>query len=156
MNARAVAPLVAVVAAEGAALKHCVDILAEEQEALMRGRFDDLPAIEERKLAALDAAAQLTAAREAELARRRLPATREGMRSLIAAEPRLGTAWQDALEWAKKARDMNRVCGFLIEARMNDTRQALAMLFRTGNSGATYGRDGHLQQKGGGRALAVG
>lgn len=157
MNIRAAADtLVQVIAAEGDALRACVAILNEEQIALMQGRFDELPAIEERKLAALDVAAQRTAAREAELARRKLPATREGMQSLIATEPKLGQVWKDALDWAKKARDLNRVSGFLIDARLGDNRQALDLLYQAGQPNATYGRDGHLQLRNGGRALAVG
>lgn len=149
--------LVSLVAAEGEALRQCVSVLNEEQEALMRGKIDDLPGIEARKLALLDTAAARTAAREAELARRKVPATREGMQFLLAGQPRLKSAWDESLNWAKQARDLNRVSGFLIDARLGDNRQALSLLFQPASGSlSTYGRDGHLQHRSSGRALAIG
>ena len=137
-------------------LQQCVELLDREQQLLIGGDIDALADLTQQKISALELAARNTSARERCLTGRGLSADNDGMSELLQDQPALRSMWYDILNRAKEARDLNRVNGFLIEARIDRNHHALAVMHQVANSAFTYGNDGHLQHAMPVRALGVG
>ena len=148
--------LTACLRAELDALKHCVKILGREQQLLMDGDIDALADLNGLKTSLLESAARCSAIRERHLADRGLPVDTVGMTALLENGPGLREIWNEVLEWARQASDLNSVNGTLIDVRISHNRHALAVMHQAANSPATYGQDGHLQHASSGRAFGVG
>ncbi len=137
-------------------LQHCVALLDREQRLLIDGDIDALTGLTQQKILALELAARNTSTRERCLTGRGLATDNDGMTTLLEDQPALRSMWYDVLNRAKEARDLNRVNGFLIEARIDRNHHALAVMLQAANSSSTYGNDGHLQHAMPVRALGVG
>jgi flagellar biosynthesis protein FlgN len=137
-------------------LEQCVALLEQEQKLLIDGDIDALPALTRKKNSAVALAARSTATREHCLKGRGLPLDSDGMAELLHDQPALRTMWYEILNRAKEARDLNRVNGFLIDARIDRNHHALAVMHQAANTTTTYGNDGHFQHAIPVRALGVG
>ena len=137
-------------------LRQCVELLRQEQQLLTDGDIDALAGLARQKTSALESTARNASARERCLKDRGLAVDNEGMSALLEGQSILRGMWRDILDRAKEARDLNRVNGFLMNARIDRNRHALAVMHQAANSPATYGNDGHLQHAVPARALGMG
>lgn len=142
--------------AERAALKQCVDMLGRERQLLMDGDVDTLADLSARKSLLLESTAGFSSQRERYLSENGFPADREGMDALLRASPDLHAIWDETLEWARQAGNLNSMNGALIEARITHNRLALSVMHQAANCHTTYGQDGHLLHDARGRSLGCG
>ncbi len=136
-------------------LQQCIALLDREQQLLIDGDIDALADLTQQKVLALELAARNTSIREHCLTGRGLSIDNDGMSELLQDQPALRSMWYDILNRAREARDLNRVNGFLMEARIDRNHHALAVMHQAANSPSTYGNDGHLQHAMPVRALGV-
>lgn len=129
--------------AEGAALRECLSVLAEEQALLSRSaEVEGLPALATRK-AALHARLDSIAAARA--------ACFDGAIDMAAAlshDARLQPLWDDVTELARRARAANETNGRLVRMRMHYTGAALDALRQArGQQAPVYGPDGRFSSR---------
>lgn len=150
------APLLAAITAETAALQHFIAVLEEEQKLLINGDADSvLPLLEKKTqlIAELGGAGQK---REAALRELGIEIRKDAMEAWFAkAPPALQQRWQQLLELAQSANQINTTNGQLINTRLQHNQQALSILMNaTGSVGDnTYGPDGHQKHGSGSRPL---
>lgn len=125
--------------AQGDCLDTFIAALEAEDEALREGRLRDLPALTERKNAALARIAELDRAREQEQAALGYPPGRAGA-DAAAASPRLQDAWTALLARTERARQLNRGVAAKVFTHLDHTAQALAVL--RADRQPLYGRKG--------------
>lgn len=145
---------------EAAKLRSFLSLLEQEQHALTGGDVDRLIRLAEEKSALLTCLADLCAARNQALAAESLPPDRPGVEAWFERHPDpqfadAQRAWQDLLVLAVKAREINRVNGQLIGARLAGNQQALSVLLAAANQAALYGPDGQAQPLGSGRSFGA-
>lgn len=125
--------------AQGDCLDTFIAALEAEDEALREGRLRDLPALTERKSAALARIAELDHTREREQAALGYPPGRAGAEA-AAASPRLRDAWTALLARAERARQLNRRVAAKVFTHLDHTARALAVL--RADRQPLYGRKG--------------
>lgn len=128
---------------------------------------------EQRQLSAVDtaealqqtiAAKNLLVARMTSLAERRHKALAEqgyaaseaGMRAWLEKSSASLPIWNELLNAARRARELNQINGTLINTHMARTRAALSVLQQKPAGSTVYGPDGQQDMRGGGRTLVVG
>lgn len=114
-------------------------LLDEEREALARLDQDALDVIISRKQMLCEHLSRL-----AEQRSRLIPDP--------AAEPAITAEWERLLALAARARDMNRINGTVIEARLQHNQQAMSLL-KLGDALSTYSADGLSRPGGSARHL---
>lgn len=138
---------------EVALLTRFVELLQREQASLAQGVAEDLPQLADQKNDLVIQLNHLSAQRAAFLEVRGLTADRAGIDAWCAQaqDPEATAAWQQVLQLATEARELNRVNGELIQTRMQFTAKALEALGGARNSLELYGPDGQSTKPGVGR-----
>ena len=138
---------------EATLLEQFVELLRREQASLTQGVADDLPQLADQKNGLVIQLNQLSAQRALFLEARGLTADRAGIDAWCAQADDADTtdAWQEVLQLAAEARELNRVNGELIQIRMQFTAKALEALGGAKNSLELYGPDGQSTKAGGRR-----
>jgi len=147
--------LLALLTEEVGAVGEFLAVLKQEESALTQAELDPLLALAGRKgefTARLNA---LVERREAILKAGGLPAGREGMDKLAAADKsgQVGRLWSQLLAVAGEARAQNEINGKLIAVLFQHNQRALSELMAAANMAMTYGADGQQKGGGGGRLL---
>jgi len=122
--------LIAQLTAESAAWQALLNVLGEEEQALVDGEADRLAQLIASKLEQLQTLSNLAHARHDELLAAGHTADHAGMNAWLAqhGQPELRTRWQQLCEMEQEAQAMNQRIGSLIELRLTSTRQALNVL----------------------------
>ena len=129
-------------ASEAAKLEALLELLRQEQQALLARDFVRVYTLAQAKndhLAALGARGD---ARTTALRREGLAPDPDSMKTLLERASALKEPWKRVRELAEKAYHNNRVNGALISAQMRFIDGALTVLQRSGARFATYGADG--------------
>lgn len=140
---------------EAVTLNDFVALLQQEQEALAKGRLDELLPLAKGKS---ELALRLSMLDDERL--RAVGATAgsdhgQAMAAWLASSTDAGLAptWQALLVSAAKARDLNATNGKLIAERMRHNQQALAVLLAASDAASLYGPDGQPRLGSSGRPL---
>ena len=128
-----------VLVAERDAVRAFVTLLEREEDALVRGDLDRLAALTP------DKASYCTLLEQFE-------ARRIGAGEAAADDP----VWLEILELARRARDLNRTNGIMLQQRSRLAESALRVLLGSARESATYGPDGMMQSRSGTRGLVAG
>lgn len=129
--------------AESAKVEALLQILREEQQALLERDFERVYAYALAKNEHLAHLGALNDARAATLRMQGLSPDLAGMKALVAGNEPLRHPWERLLSLTAEARQINLVNGRLIDAQMRFTEGALvALTQRTAARFATYGADG--------------
>lgn len=133
-----------------------LDLLEEEESALVRGDGDKLAALNEPKLLRLQEITRFVQARNSFLAVGQHQPDHGGMAEWIARNGRdeAGRLWQTLCECETRARRLHERIGILLNMHMSATRQALNVLLAAANGqGGGYNQDGMAVTPSGGRPL---
>lgn len=133
-----------------------LDLLEEEEKALVRGDGDRLTALTEPKLLRVQEIGRFVEARNGFLSAGRYPADHGGMAEWIAhsGKDEAARLWQTLCDCEMRARRLHERIGILLDMRMSATRQALNVLHAAANGlGGGYDRDGMAVTPRGGRPL---
>ena len=144
--------------AERTAMQAFLELLGEEQQALIRGDADQVAAGIARKSEWLGKLARHAGERREFLNKQQFPADRSGMDAWIAAHPDSGTLaaeWHELLKITHQAWQANHANGLLISVQMQSNQQSLAALAAAARSASLYGRDGQTVGAWGSRTLGA-
>ncbi len=131
--------------AESAAWQALLNLLAEEERALIDGAADRLAELNASKLAQLQTLGNLARTRREELQAAGYTPDHPGMDAWLAqlGQPEARTRWQTLREMETQAQALNQRIGALIELRLASTRQALNVLIHAAtNQAGLYDQDG--------------
>jgi flagella synthesis protein FlgN len=139
---------------EQAALDQFIELLQQEQAALVAADVDKLQSLSELKQQLSEHLNTLAQQRVALQERAGYNADAAGTRAWLAAQgPSVSASWNKLLATAQTARDLNQTNGQLIQTHMQHNQQALAVLLGA-NRLDVYGADGHpLSGPGGGQRI---
>jgi flagella synthesis protein FlgN len=132
-------------AVECAAWQAMLNVMTEEEQALVNGEADHLARLNASKLAQLNTLSNLAGARNNALLAAGLSADHIGMNVWLTqhGQPEHRSQWQRLCEMEQQAQAMNLRIGKLIEMRLANTRQALNVLIHsTTNKGGLYDQAG--------------
>lgn len=131
--------------AECAAWQAMLNVMGEEEQALIKGDADHLSRLNASKLAQLNTLNNLANARLDVLRAAGLSADQDGMNTLLSrhGQPEHRSQWQQLCQMEQQAQAMNLRIGKLIEMRLANTRQALNVLIHaTTTQGGLYDQAG--------------
>jgi len=136
--------------AELAAVHRFIDILQQEQTALVSADVDTLLTLADRKIKQSDELRLLAQQRVNQLNQAGYSGDREGMDAWLMAQAAsarkdLKKSWDDLLLAGRTAQRLNETNGKLIETHLQHNQQALAALANAANQSSVYGRDGQPQ-----------
>jgi flagella synthesis protein FlgN len=137
--------LLSKLAAECAAWQAMLNVMGEEEQALVKGEADHLARLTASKLAQLQTLNNLANTRNNALLEAGLSADQTGMNTWLTqhGQPEHRTQWQHLCQMEQDAQAMNLRIGKLIEMRLAATRQALNVLIHaTTNQGGLYDQAG--------------
>ena len=137
------------------ALKAFVTLLETEQQALISGNTDQLLELADSKVLAAQELSKLATARCDELRASGAKIESGGMTAWLQANAANGlSAWNDILQLAEQAKQLNRTSGILIQTKLRYNQQAL-MALQNAAHGVTglYGPDGQHSLSASGRTL---
>lgn len=157
LNEPSITALTQSLRSERASVSALIEALTAEAELLSAGGTDALADIAARKRELLLHIAHLGDHRNRMLERSGVRPDRQGMQSLITANPEahgLRSEWNGLIESAQVAHRLNQQNGIYIEASMRSTQQALSVLVSAAKGG-TYGRTGRTLNPLGSRTLAA-
>jgi len=142
--------------AESAAIEDFIAVLGEEEQAMIGGRFADLPAITSRKAQLQERMAELDRQREAVQKALGFPAGRAGADAAAASQGgETHAAWSHLLALAGQAQAGNRHNASIVFTHLDFTQNALRFLRASGQ--LFYGPDGARRTPvGTGTRLALG
>lgn len=125
------------------ALNRFVDLLQQEQQALIEGDADRLLALSQLKIHQSEQLDLLERDRKAWLMRQGFDPQQDGMARWLAQQPANVTAtWNSLLETARQAQRLNQENGKLIETHLQHNQQMLAALMHATHQFHVYGPDG--------------
>jgi flagella synthesis protein FlgN len=128
---------------EQAALDHFIELLQQEQAALVAADVDKLQSLSELKQQLSEHLTALAQQRVALQEQAGFNADAAGTRAWLSTQPQTVTdAWKKLLARAQAARDLNQTNGQLIQTHMQHNQQALAALLGAANRLDVYGADG--------------
>jgi flagella synthesis protein FlgN len=130
---------------ESAAWQALLDVLQEEEQALIAGDADRVALLNSAKLTQLQSVSDHARGRHDDLLAAGHTPNHAGMDAWLAqyGQPDLRTRWQQLCAMEKEAQAMNQRIGSLIEMRLTSTRQALNVLVHaTANQGGLYDHAG--------------
>ncbi|MBA4141792.1 MAG: flagellar protein FlgN [Nitrosospira sp.] len=132
-----------------------IDILRREQHALRQSDVSLLLPLAQEKARQTQQLAQLAAARKSWLGTLSPSPDRAGrnMERGLRNFPGAAEAWEELLEVAETASQLNKINGSLVGQRLRYTRQALSVLQAIPQDAGLYGPNGHSQAFSGGREL---
>lgn len=131
--------------AEVAAWQALLNVLAEEERALVDGEADRLAQLNASKLSQLQNLGKLASARHADLLAAGSTADHAGMESWLTqhGDPESRARWQELCEMERQAQATNQRIGSLIDLRLASTRQALNVLVHAAtHRNGLYDQDG--------------
>jgi flagella synthesis protein FlgN len=132
-------------AAECAAWQAMLNVMGEEEQALIKGEADHLSRLNASKLAQLNTLNNLATARHDVLRAAGLSTDHIGMNTWLSqhGQPEHRNQWQQLCQMELQAQAMNQRIGKLIEMRLASTRQALNVLIHaTTTQGGLYDQAG--------------
>jgi flagella synthesis protein FlgN len=132
-------------ATECAAWQAMLNVMGEEEQALVNGEADHLARLTASKLAQLQTLSNLANTRNNALLEAGLSADQVGMNAWLSqhGQPEHRTQWQQLCQMEQDAQEMNLRIGKLIEMRLATTRKALNVLIHaTTNKGGLYDQAG--------------
>lgn len=132
-------------ATECAAWQAMLNVMGEEEQALIKGEADHLSRLNASKLAQLNTLNNLANARHDVLRAAGLSADHIGMNTWLSqhGQPEHRSQWQQLCQMELQAQAMNLRIGKLIEMRLTSTRQALNVLIHaTTSQGGLYDQAG--------------
>jgi flagella synthesis protein FlgN len=125
---------------EQAALDRFINLLQQEQAALVKADVDALVSISERKLKQAEELNAMERERAKILARDGFGGDVTGW---LAQQPQtVGAAWNRLMESARTAQRLNQANGKLIQTHLQQNKQALAALMNASSMASAYGPDG--------------
>lgn len=130
---------------ERAAWQALLDVLEQEEHALVEGEADLLPRLGAAKMTQLQTLNGMARARHDDLVAAGLTADPAGMSLWLAQRgtPEQQAIWASLQALEQQAQAMNRRIGVLIEMRLNSTRQALNVLVQAAKGqGGLYDQGG--------------
>lgn len=130
---------------ESAAWQALLDVLQEEEHALIAGDADRVALLNTAKLTQLQSVSDHARGRHDDLLAAGHTPDHAGMDAWLAQhrQPDLRTRWQQLCAMEKEAQAMNQRIGSLIEMRLTSTRQALNVLVHAAtNKGGLYDHAG--------------
>lgn len=147
--------LAAAVRAEFEALQEFYRTLQHEQDALIKGDIDLLLQLAPRKSALIEQLSAFSADRIRTLAAagyENNPSGIDGWMKAVGTDAGTQDLWTKLLELARKAEQINRNNGMLIETNLRHNQQALAVLRTAANPDRNlYGPNGQISSTGSGR-----
>ena len=126
-------------------LSALLDLLQKEQDLLVSGARERAAQYIEAKSTRLLELSRLAERRHTLLRRHDFSADRKGFASLLAATPvpsSVHALWKDIVRMARRAHEINRLNGLLIEAGLAANQKAIGVLHAAANIGTLYGADG--------------
>ena len=146
--------LVQVLLDESTCLDAFIEAMEAQDEALLAGRYHELPALTQRHGTLLDRLAGLDRQRESALLALGLACGDAGAAQAGRRWPRVEAGWTAVLQRAQRARSV----AFRVQAKVNMNRAfaADALAFLQARCAPVYGPDGSRQQRAGRNSLAVG
>lgn len=139
------APLTAKFSVESAAWQALLNVLAQEEQALVQGEADLLSKLSATKMSHLRSLSNLVRARHDDLLAAGFTADHAGMDAWLARQgkPEQNLLWETLQTMEQQAQAMNQRIGVLIELRLSSTRQALNVLVQAATSkGGLYDQAG--------------
>ncbi|MBL8471690.1 MAG: flagellar protein FlgN [Rhodocyclaceae bacterium] len=131
-------------ALEARSLRAVTAVLYAEQRALKNRAADDLPALAEQKGDLYGDLAAMERQRQMFFSRLGVHPGQTGMQDWLARQGSHAAreTWNEILQLAREARDVNVVNGKLIDEQMQTNRQALSVLCAASERAGSYGPDG--------------
>jgi flagella synthesis protein FlgN len=139
--------------AECEATRTFIEILRREQSALRQAEVSILLPLAQEKAHQAQQLAQLSEARRRWLVMHDHPTDRSGVENGLRNFPGAAKAWQELVQLAETASQLNKINGNLVGQRLRYNQQAIAALQEATHSTGVYGCDGHAQPFSGGRQL---
>lgn len=142
------------------AVRHLTELLKLEQEHLQAADINGIASLTETKASATARMAELASWRHQALAAAGYEASEDGMKSWLQTSNASKTttqSWQELIELAKVAKEINRVNGTLINKQMMRNQNMLNIL-QFGNAQGNnhvYGPNGQTSNKSAGRHIIV-
>lgn len=136
-----------------------LQVLKQEQACLMNADVDELQRLTQEKSGLVTKMANLGQSRLAALSNCGLEAREESMDTWLRSSSQPHPAqrvWQELLELAKNAKELNRVNGLLIGQHMTRNQTLLNTLRGNTPAGAMYGPDGQASSSATPRKFVVG
>lgn len=150
------ADLAAHLSAERDALRAFIALLETEQKDLVGGRMEQLLDLADRKTRAAQELNRMEGERKDKLRARRVAGSPEDWLR-TQAEADLRQSWNDILQLAGQAQEINRTNGILIQTRLRHNQQALTVLYKASSDvQGLYGPDGQTHISPAGRSLGSG
>lgn len=144
---------------ENQAASRLLQVLKQEQALLIEADIDQLAAVTEQKSKLVTHMAELASKRHKALGAAGFEPRESGMQPWLAssATPSASTkSWNDLLELARAAKELNRTNGVLINRQMARNQDALGALQGNRQGGNLYGPNGQSTTKTTTRGLVVG
>ncbi|MDB5772388.1 MAG: flagellar protein FlgN [Burkholderia sp.] len=144
---------------ERQAIYSLLELLRQEQTHLIDANAEGLGKVTEEKSRIAMRMAEMAKRRQAALTDAGFAATESGMQAWIQSPSATTTdrdAWNDLLELALSAKELNRVNGLLISQQIGRNQSALNVLQGHTQGGSFYGPNGQATAKFGSRRLVVG
>ncbi|MHB1293012.1 MAG: flagella synthesis protein FlgN [Sulfuricella sp.] len=135
-----------------------IQVLQTEQDALVQGHIDPLLELARIKSEKVVLLSQLAENRTRFLSAQGYSQEHGGMTKWLQQQrdggnPQISELWQQLLTLAENARQLNQINGSMIDTRLRNNQQALAILQVAANQSALYGPDGQTQALGLGRPI---
>lgn len=122
-----------------------LELLKSEQEILVSGNAEMLEALTREKNALIAEITEATREREATFQPEPPPAGNEAMLAWLANHPKqkaAAAAWEKLIAVTRQAKEAHEKNGFMINALIRKTSEALAILTQHQQDHSLYGRDG--------------
>lgn len=144
--------------AELRAFQEFIQVLQTEQDALVQGNVDPLLELARIKSEKVVLLSQLAKNRTRFLSAQGYSPEHGGMTKWLQQQrdggiPQVAELWQRLLTLAGNAQQLNQINGGMIDTRLRNNQQALAVLQVAANQSALYGSDGQTQSLGLGRPI---
>lgn len=134
-----------------------IQVLQTEQDALVQGNVDPLLELARIKSEKVVLLSQLAENRARFLGAQGYSQEHGSMTKWLqqraGVNPQIAELWQQLLTLAENAQQLNQINGSMIDTRLRNNQQALAILQVAANQSALYGPDGQTQALGLGRPI---
>jgi flagella synthesis protein FlgN len=137
-------------------MENLLAVMKEEQAHLIKADIEALSAITEIKNELLMHMGAHANARHAALEKAGLPTDDNSMRAALQADENVASYWKKLLEFGKKAKELNRVNGLLINKQLAHNQGAISALKISSQQNNVYGRDGQAKSMATHRHLVIG
>ncbi len=135
-----------------------IQVLQTEQDALVQGNVDPLLELARIKSEKVVLLSQFAESRSRFLSEQGYAQEQGSMAKWLQQQgdggnPQITELWQQLLALAKNAQQLNQINGNMIDTRLRNNQQALAILQAAAKQSALYGPDGQTQALGLGRPI---